>query len=151
MKINVVELKIHQSYEVEIPGASKYVYGIEQADIIFEKMIGNNNIEYVGMLCMDNTNKLINYANISMGNIASVNVSISQIIKIALLSNASKIIIAHNHPSGVLEITNADINMTKKIGSLAKYFEIELIDSIIVNTTESISIRKHIGDKNDIR
>lgn len=149
MKINVVELKLYKSYEVEIPGNSKYVYGIEQADKIFEKLIGSNNIECVGMLCMDNTNKIINYSTISMGNIAFVNVSVAQVVKIALLSNASKIIIAHNHPSGVLKITNSDISMTQKIGGLAKYFEIELIDSIIVNATESISIRQHIGDKND--
>ena len=149
MKINVVELKLYKSYEVEIPGNSKYVYGIEQADKIFEKLIGSNNIECVGMLCMDNTNKIINYSTISMGNIAFVNVSVAQVVKIALLSNASKIIIAHNHPSGVLKITNSDISMTQKIGVLAKYFEIELIVSIIVNGTESISIRQHIGDKND--
>ncbi len=149
MKINVVEIKLYKSYEVEIPGNNKYVYGIEQADKIFEKLIGSNNIECVGMLCMDNTNKLINYSTISMGNIAFVNVPVAQVVKIALLSNASKIIIAHNHPSGVLKITNLDISMTQKIGALAKYFEIELIDSIIVNATESISIRRHIGDKND--
>lgn len=151
MKINVVELKLYKSYEVEIPGNDKYIYGIEQADKIFRELIGSNNIEYVGMLCMDNTNKLINYSTISIGNIAAVNVPVAQIIKIALLSNASKVIIAHNHPSGVLNITCSDISMTQKIGALAKKFEIELIDSIIVNETESISIRQHIGEKYDKR
>lgn len=145
MKIKVVELKIYKSYEIEIPGNNKYVFGIEQADKIFEKMIGSNNIECVGMLCLDNTNKIINYSTISMGNIAYVNVPVAQILKTALLSNASKIIIAHNHPSGVLEITNSDINMTQKIGGLAKYFEIELIDSIIVNERDAVSIRQYIG------
>lgn len=145
MKIKVIELKIYKSYEIEIPGNNKYVFGIEQADKIFEKMIGSNNIECVGMLCLDNTNKIINYSTISMGNIAYVNVPVAQILKTALLSNASKIIIAHNHPSGVLEITNSDINMTQKIGGLAKYFEIELIDSIIVNERDAVSIRQYIG------
>lgn len=149
MKIKVIELKICESYEIEIPENIKYVFGIEQADKIFEKMIGSNNIECVGMLCMDNTNKIINYSTISMGNIAYVNVPVAQILKTALLSNASKIIIAHNHPSGVLEITNSDVNMTQKIGGLAKYFEIELIDSIIVNERNAISIRQYIGEKND--
>ena len=71
------------------------------------------------------------------------------IIKIALLSNASKVIIAHNHPSGILKITKADINMTQKIWTLTKNMEIELIDSIIVNETEAISIRQYIGEKYD--
>ena len=149
MKINVVELKLYKAYEIEIPGNNMYIYGIEQADKIFQKLIGNNNVEYVGVLCMDNTNRLINYSTVSIGDIAFVNVPVAQIIKIALLSNASKIIIAHNHPSGVLKITNADIDMTQKIGKLAKSLEIELIDSIIVNETEAVSIRQHIGEKHD--
>ena len=137
MKINVVELKLYKSYEIEIPGNNEYIYGIEQADKIFQKLIGRNNLEYVGMLCMDNTNRLINYSTISIGNIAFVNVPVAQIIKIALLSNASKVIIAHNHPSGILKWT------------LTKNMEIELIDSIIVNETEAISIRQYIGEKYD--
>jgi len=151
MKINVVELKLYKSYEVELPGNDKYIYGIEQADKIFQKLIGSNNIECVGLLCMDNTNKLINYSTISMGKITTVNVSVAQIIKVALLSNASKVIIAHNHPSGVLTITNSDICMTQKISALTNQFEIELIDSIIVNENESISIRHYIGAKYDKR
>lgn len=149
MKINVVELKLYKSYEIEISGNDEYIYGIEQADKIFPKLIGCNNLEYVGMLCMDNTNRLINYSTISIGDIASVNVPVAQIIKIALLSNASKVIIAHNHPSGILKITKADINMTQKIWTLTKNMEIELIDSIIVNETEAISIRQYIGEKYD--
>ena len=61
----------------------------------------------------------------------------------ALLSNASKIIVAHNHPSGVLEITSKDIEMTRKIAFFAKNFDIELIDSFIVIKTDYISIRSH--------
>ncbi|WP_304279505.1 JAB domain-containing protein [Phascolarctobacterium succinatutens] len=151
MKIDIVELKLHKLCEVEIPGNDKYIYGIEQAAKIFEELIGGNNIEYVGMLCMDNTNKLVNYSIVSIGNLANVIVPVAQIIKTALLSNASKIIIGHNHPSTVLKITNSDINMTKKIGFIAKNFEIELIDSIIVNANEAISIREYVGEKYDKR
>lgn len=151
MKIDIVELKLHKLCEAEIPGNDKYIYGIEQAANIFEELIGGNNIEYVGMLCMDNTNKLVNYSIVSMGNLANVIVPVAQIIKTALLSNASKIIIGHNHPSTVLKITNSDINMTQKIGFLAKNFEIELIDSIVVNANEAVSIREYVGEKYDKR
>ena len=62
------------------------------------------------------------------------------------MSNSSQIIIAHNHPSGVLEITEADISLTKKIGMIAKLFEIKLIDSLIVNCKEEIvSIRESVA------
>lgn len=93
---------------------------------------------------MDSTNKIINYSNISTGEIDHVKVSIAQLSKIALLSNSSKVIIAHNHPSGVVDVTSYDIEMTKKIGSILKYFDIQLIDSLVVNGNEAVSIRERI-------
>lgn len=146
MKIDVVELRIAREYALDIPGKDEYVYGVETALPIFCKIIGGSNIEYVALLCLDSTNKVINVSKVSMGNVENVRVSISQILKVALLSNASKILIAHNHPSGVLEITNNDIEMTKKIGVLAKYFDIELIDSLVVDEYRAASIRERIGE-----
>lgn len=149
MKIDVVEIKLVKGYQLLIPGDNEYVCGVQTAMPIFCKIIGANNVEYVALLCMDSTNKVINFSKISVGNIENVQVSISQILKVALLSNASKIIIAHNHPSGILEITAHDIDMTKKIGALAAYFDIELIDSLVVNANDAVSIREHIGEKNN--
>ena len=146
MKIKVVELIIKREYEIDVPGENEYVYGVETAAPIFCDSIGSNNVECVALLCLDSTNKIVNFAKIAIGNIENVNVSISQLIKIALLSNASKIIIAHNHPSGVLEVTSSDIEMTKKIGAIANYFEIKLIDSLVVNSEEATSIREKLGD-----
>ena len=98
------------------------------------------------MLSLDNTNKIINYFTVSIGDITAVKVSVSQILKAALLSNASKIYIAHNHPSGILEITSKDIDITKKIGYSTQLFSIELIDSLIVSQNDYISIRAHCKD-----
>ena len=99
------------------------------------------------MLCMDSTGKIINYSAVSIGDVDNVQVKTEQIIKTALLSNASKIIIAHNHPSGVLSITGPDIKITKHIGAAAKLMGIELMDSLIVNAKgEMLAIRSHIRE-----
>lgn len=148
MKIKVVDLQIVSNYEIEINTKSEYVYGVETSAPIFCKTIGNANIEYVALLCLDSTNKIINYANVSMGEIDCVRASIAQLSKIALLSNSSKVVIAHNHPSGVLEVTSHDIEMTKRIGTILRYFDIQLIDSIVVNSSNAISIRERIGANN---
>lgn len=148
MKIKVIELKQTEKYEIELPGNNEYIYGVETAAPIFCKMIGDNNVEYVGLLCLDSTNRIINYSTVSIGSIDSVNASVSQILKIALISNAFHIIVAHNHPSGVLEVTSNDIEMTKKIGVLAGYFDIKLIDSLVVNGMEAVSIREKTGVNN---
>ena len=151
VKIKCVELEMAYKYEVELVTDS-YVYGVETAKPIFLQMLGKSNVEKVGLLCLDHTNKIINYSTISIGNTDSVVTSVAQIIKIALLSNADKILIAHNHPSGVLDITSDDIKITQKIGKAANLFQIQLIDSLIVNASDEIvSIREKIGEtKNDI-
>lgn len=95
------------------------------------------------MIALDHTDRIINFFIVSMGEIDSVKVSLAQMFRMALLSNASKIIIAHNHPSGVLEITSKDIEMTRKIAFFARNFDIELIDSLVVTRTDHISIRSH--------
>ncbi len=146
MKIKVINLQIVSDHEIEIDTDTEFVFGVETAAPIFCKKIGNANIEYVAVLCLDNTNKIINYSNISVGEIDSVKVSIAQLSKVALLSNASKVIVAHNHPSGVLDITGYDIDTTKKIGALLKYFNIQLIDSLVVNGKDAVSIRERIGE-----
>ena len=76
---------------------------------------------------------------------------IAELFKLALLSNASRFFIAHNHPSGVLEITEPDIELTKKIGTIAKLFDMELLDSIIVTYSgDIVSIREHLKELSKI-
>lgn len=151
MRIEVIELQIKKAYTMDVPGIERKIYGVESAAPIFCESIGSSNVEKVAMLSTDCTNRAINYFTISMGDISSVRVSLAQLFRAALLSNASKIIVAHNHPSGVLAITSEDIEMTKKIAFLAKCFDIELIDSLVVSGNEAVSIREHCGELKDER
>lgn len=146
MEIEIVKLKLSREYKKDIHGDSTYVYGVETATPIFCSFIGDSNVEYVALLCLDSTNKIINLSKVAMGNIENVKVSIAQIMKVLLLSNSSKFLIAHNHPSGVLQITNSDIDITKKIGVIANCFDIKMIDSLIVNGEEALSIRESVGE-----
>ena len=125
-----------------------YVYGVETAQKIFLSTIGKSNIEKIGAIFVDSTNKIINYTTLAMGGIDAVKLPLAELFKVALLCNASKFVIAHNHPSGILEITPLDIQLTKKIGTIANLFDMELIDSIIINMNgDIISIREHITEQ----
>lgn len=149
MKIKIVELKLCSEYFKDIPIENTKVYGVEDAAPLFCSFIGDSNVEYVALLCLDSTNKIINLSKTAMGSIENVKVSIAQIIKTALLSNSSKVVVAHNHPSGVLKITKHDIEMTQKIGVIANFFDIILIDSLVVNGEKALSIREKVGVKNE--
>lgn len=145
MIIDCVKLELVTDHKIEIDTENNNAYGVEDAGEIFVKQIGKSNVENVALVCLDSTNRIINFACIAIGNIKNVRVSIAEIFKIALMSNASQIIVAHNHPSGVLEITEADVSMTKNIGMVAKLFDIQLLDSLIVNSKEEIiSIRENM-------
>ena len=144
MKIDVVELQLKTKYQIDLKNTDGYVYGIETAQKIFFREIGGCNIEKVGVIFLNSINKIINYSNIAIGSINNVTLPIAELFKVALLSNASKMIIAHNHPSGVLEITPSDIELTRKIGQIAKLFDMLLIDSLIINREGNIkSIREN--------
>lgn len=147
MEIDVVQVELKKKYSLKICGEQERVYGIETTKEIFVDEIGRSNVEMAGVVCLDSTHKIINYSNIAIGDIEDVKVSVAQIIKVALLSNATYIVVAHNHPSGVLEITNADIDLTKHIGKAAGLFNIKLIDSLIVNYEgEILSIRENLKE-----
>ena len=104
--------------------------------------------EYCCVVNLDNRNRPINFNVVSIGDVNSAIVPIQNVFKAAILSNAHAILLAHNHPSGILKITTQDIQLTKKIGTIAGLFDMELIDSIIINMNgEIISIREHIMEQ----
>ena len=65
------------------------------------------------------------------------------IFKRALELLATQILIAHNHPSGKAEPSQADITLTNRIKSAAALFDITLLDHIIITSTESYSFKGH--------
>jgi DNA repair protein RadC len=86
---------------------------------------------------------LLNSANlplakkmITVGTIKSTQIDHRRIIKEALLTNATAIILFHNHPSGTPDQSVADINETNKLRKACDIFDISLLDHIIL-TDES--------------
>lgn len=68
------------------------------------------------------------------GGITGTVIDVRIILQYALKSNACSIIVSHNHPSGNLEPSNADIQITKKIKEAAKLMDISLLDHLIITT-----------------
>ncbi|SDK23902.1 JAB domain-containing protein [Natronincola ferrireducens] len=146
MKIPVVRLKMVKEYDLSAD--RNKVYGIEEAAPIFESLIGGSTLERLALLCMDANNHPINVAVLNIGNNRNVEVVPSEIFRIAILSNATSIIICHNHPSGILKPSKYDMQITKKIGQIASLLSIQLIDSLILGDFgKCLSIRSEIGKK----
>lgn len=91
-----------------------------------------NIFEEFKVLFLNNSNDIIGYRTISSGGINSTIVDVRLIFSIALQSLSTGIIIAHNHPSGKIIPSSADILITEKIQNASKLLDIKLLDHIIM-------------------
>lgn len=78
---------------------------------------------------------------ISRGSVQHTVVDVRQVVKRALELLASKIILVHNHPSGMAKPSSQDVALTTKIQQAAQLFDVELIDHVIVSSEGSYSFR----------
>lgn len=77
---------------------------------------------------------------VHLGTINGAIVSQRDIFKRILLANASAIVLAHNHPSGLLQASQADIEMTRRVIKACELLDIEYMDHLIVTEEAFISI-----------
>ena len=85
------------------------------------------------MIYLNTSNKVLAKEQISKGGISFTSVDNRIILKRALNFNSVSIIAVHNHPSGNLKPSNADINLTKKLKLACESLEIKLLDHIIIS------------------
>ena len=71
----------------------------------------------------------------------SVRTRSREILSDALALKASGMIIAHNHPSGDCQPSEADLEATRKLSEIARALDIELLDHLIITTTSAYSMR----------
>lgn len=104
----------------------------KRATEIMAKMLSEMDREYLCVVNLDSQLRPINYNVVSIGGLDSALAPMSNVYKTAILSNASAIILLHNHPSGSLQPSAEDIRMTQKVEMASKTMDIRLLDHIIV-------------------
>jgi len=84
------------------------------------------------IIFLNRSNKVIGKRKISQGGITGTVTDIRIILKIALESLATSLILCHNHPSGNLQPSEADINITRRLKESSGLMDISLLDHIII-------------------
>ncbi len=97
--------------------------------------------EFIVVL-LNNAKKVLGWSRISTGGSTATIVEPSAVFQIALLGKAGSIIVAHNHPSGNLKASSADIHLTKRIAEAGKLLGITLEDHIILAPNGYLSLRE---------
>ena len=93
----------------------------------------DNYTEVFAVVFLNKANRINNFEIISKGGITGTVADPRVILKKALEVDATSIVLCHNHPSGSLKPSKADEDLTIKIKEAAKYFDIRVMDHIIVS------------------
>ena len=91
-------------------------------------------------LYLDKRHRLIQFEELFRGTIDGASVHPREIVKLALQRNAAAVIVAHNHPSGVAEPSQADELITQRVKEALGLVDIRLLDHIIVGDGASVSL-----------
>ena len=108
---------------------------------IMQPIIGELPHEEFWVLYLNNSNKVIYKAQLSKGGITGTVVDIRLLFKMALEQNATALLLIHNHPSGKLMASEADIQITKKIKQAGQTLEIQVLDHIIITENGYLSFQ----------
>jgi DNA repair protein RadC len=92
--------------------------------------------EHFIVLYMNHANKVIGYYRHTKGTINSTQVDIEMIVAVALKVLAKALVLSHNHPSGNVNPSKQDQELTKKVKAACKYFDIAVLDHIIATKNE---------------
>lgn len=136
-KVKIVYNKILKPHERIKVGTSREAYNVF-------KEIWSNQIdtrEEMIILLLDRSNSVLGYDFLSMGGITGTVADIRLLFSVALNSLATSIIMCHNHPSGNLTPSTADIELTRRVRDTGKIMDIALLDHLIINNDSYCSMQ----------
>ncbi len=106
--------------------------------------IGYMEQEHFMIVFLNNRNEIISNKNMYIGLSNSCNVSVREVYMQALRMNASKLLLVHNHPSGNVEPSREDIDVTNQFVEAGKLCGIQVIDHIIVSHNRYFSFKEKL-------
>lgn len=106
---------------------------------LLPKFAGRRN-ETVFLLCLDAKCKVLSCREVGEGSVNSAAIPIRKIVEMALGINATSVVLAHNHPSGLAIPSGEDVQTTKRLAAALQTVEITLADHLIIADSEYVSL-----------
>lgn len=97
-------------------------------------------VETVFLLCLDAKCKVLCCKEVGEGSVNSAGISVRRIVETALGANATSVVLAHNHPSGMALPSGGDIQTTRRVAAALSAVEITLVDHIVVADDDYVSM-----------
>ncbi|MFR4248919.1 MAG: JAB domain-containing protein [Leuconostoc lactis] len=131
--------KTNQGYQLQ---EATPVFNAQHATDVGEylkRKIGRQLQEHLIVLSLNAVLEVVSVDTVAIGQVDNVQVTPREVFQIALLNNAQRIIIAHNHPSGHVSPSMADNTFTKNLKEVGELMKLPVIDHFIVGTQSYFS------------
>ena len=132
--------QVGRYYQVKQSEPGKILRTIDQCGNYLVPYFFGREQETVFMLCLDAKCKVICCKMVGEGSVNSANIPVRRVVEIALAANATTVVLAHNHPSGLAIPSADDIHTTQRIAAALETVEIVLADHIVVSKDDYVSI-----------
>lgn len=138
--IRVVQACMTRSMEKAVE-QQQTISGPEDVFSYIQLHLAQHTNECIFALYLTDNKRVVHHAEVSVGTVNRSPFYPREIIKPALIHNATGLILAHNHPEGEPVPSEADLEMTKKLEDVAAPLGIKLLDHIIVTRLQAYSIK----------
>ena len=125
------------------------LYPVMQSILLRENKFGRSQ-EHFWIVGLDAKHKILFVELIGLGQNNRVHADAPTIFRMAIYKMAAKAVLVHNHPSGVMRPSHADLDFTDRVYKAGKMLLIEVIDHLIISETEFISFAKK-GEMENIK
>ena len=113
---------------------------VESVGRFFLQLLRGERREVLYQVCLDAKGKLLSYGRLSSGTTSMAPVSVREVAETALRCDASRVILGHNHPSGVALPSEEDRQVTAQIRQALQTVSIDLVDHIVVADGDFVSM-----------
>ncbi|TXD54282.1 MULTISPECIES: RadC family protein [unclassified Polaribacter] len=128
----ITALELGKRRQLEIAQEKPKITSSKDVFNLMQPIIGDLEHEEFWVLFLNNSNKVLSKSQISKGGLTATIVDVRLLFKRALELASVGVIVCHNHPSGKLEPSNADKQITQKIKLAGVTLDIKLLDHLIV-------------------
>ncbi len=132
--------QVGRYYQIKQSEPGKILRTIDQCGNYLVPYFFGREQETVFLLCLDAKCKVLSCKMVGQGSVNSANIPIRRVVEMALAANATTVVLAHNHPSGLAIPSADDIQTTQRVAAALETVEIVLADHIVVSKDDFVSI-----------
>lgn len=132
--------QVGRRYQISRTESLTILRTIEQCGSYLQPHFYGRKNEFVFMLCLDAKCKVLACQQVGEGSVNSAGVPIRRVVELALAANATSVILAHNHPSGLALPSADDVQTTKRLAVALDAVDIVLADHLVFSDDDYVSL-----------